>query len=237
MKRNLLFICTIFLTITTYSQQFDTLYYTKFDKKSNKIDYDYFQVIKKITNQQYDVIDYYKDDSLKNTSSYILKNEIEITNKNFKKFVKKKKLLLDGSYFTYKHGNIENFEIKYNNGEIIYGPVEYVDGDTVYMNPQVKSKFSNFGSNDYSDFRNFVTSKLKYPEFAIKQNIQGRVFITFIVNKEGLIKHIKVLKSAHPLLDAEAIRAIKTSPSWIPAQENNKNVSSIFVIPVTFKFQ
>ena len=66
--------------------------------------------------------------------------------------------------------------------------------------------------------------------------IEGRVIVTFVVNKKGRIIDPTVERSAHPLLDAEALRVIKRMPKWKPGRVNGEPVNVKYRLPITFKF-
>ncbi len=93
---------------------------------------------------------------------------------------------------------------------------------------------SKFQNGDINNFRQYIQKQMKYPEEAIKKQIQGKVILQFIVNSVGNVEHVTVLRSVNPLLDAEARRVLENSPAWTPAKINNKNVSQVMVIPIMF---
>jgi len=82
---------------------------------------------------------------------------------------------------------------------------------------------------------NFIAKNLKYPETAIRDKIQGKVRVRFLVTETGKIDSIKVLKSLDSACDKEAIRVLKTLPSFIPGKQNGVNVNVWYTLPVTFK--
>lgn len=81
----------------------------------------------------------------------------------------------------------------------------------------------------------FLRNNVKYPAEAQKKKIEGRVIVTFVVNKKGRITHPTVVRSAHPLLDAEALRVVKRMPKWTPGRMNGEPVNVKYALPVTFK--
>lgn len=81
----------------------------------------------------------------------------------------------------------------------------------------------------------WITRTLHYPYAAQKQKIEGRVLVTFIINRDGSIANIKVVKSVHPLLDNEAKRVVKLMPHWKPGIEDGKPCRTMFAIPIEFK--
>lgn len=81
----------------------------------------------------------------------------------------------------------------------------------------------------------WITRNLHYPYAAQQQKIQGRVMVTFIINRDGTIANIKIVKSVHPLLDNEARRIVRMMPNWKPGIENGKPCRTMFAIPIEFK--
>ena len=84
----------------------------------------------------------------------------------------------------------------------------------------------------------FINENIQYPELAVEDNAQGRVIVSFIVEKDGSISNIKIARGKHPLLDVEAVRVVKKIPKkFIPAKQNGKIVRYWYNLPVTFKLQ
>ena len=80
----------------------------------------------------------------------------------------------------------------------------------------------------------FLSDNIKYPESAKKKKIQGTVWVSFIIEKDGSISHIKVEHGISPELDKEAIRVIKSMPRWKPATLRGKPVRIVSLLPVKF---
>jgi TonB family protein len=80
----------------------------------------------------------------------------------------------------------------------------------------------------------YLSKKLIYPKEAVAKKIQGRVICKFMVNEDGSITNIEVIRSVDPLLDAEAIRVIKTLPKFIPGTQHDKPVGVYFTLPIIF---
>lgn len=83
----------------------------------------------------------------------------------------------------------------------------------------------------------YLAANIKYPASAVKAKKQGRVIVTFIVQKDGSVTHAKIAKSVDPELDAEALRIVKGMPKWTPGTQNGKPVSVRYTIPVKFSLQ
>ena len=82
---------------------------------------------------------------------------------------------------------------------------------------------------------NYLSKNLKYPENALINDAEGRVFVQFVVNKTGMILNIEILRSLHPDFDREAIRLIESMPKWIPGEQNGEPVNAYYVLPIRFK--
>ena len=81
-----------------------------------------------------------------------------------------------------------------------------------------------------------INKNFRYPEFAQKTGIQGRVFVQFIIDKDGSIVGIKT-RGPHPILEIEAKRIISILPKFIPGYVDGKAVRVPFSMPITFKLQ
>ncbi len=83
----------------------------------------------------------------------------------------------------------------------------------------------------------FLSSNIKYPVVAEENGVQGRVVCTFVVEKDGSITDVRVIKSVDPSLDKEAMRVVKSMPRWIPGKQNGSAVRVKYTVPVTFRLQ
>ncbi|MDB5136647.1 MAG: energy transducer TonB [Mucilaginibacter sp.] len=83
-------------------------------------------------------------------------------------------------------------------------------------------------------FYTYLTHTMHYPVKAKEHNIQGKVFISFIVEKDGSLSDIKIIRSVSEDLDAEALRVIKGSPNWNPGIQNGKPVRVAYTMPLSF---
>jgi protein TonB len=80
----------------------------------------------------------------------------------------------------------------------------------------------------------FIAENTRYPADALENNIQGKVFVRFVVSSDGSVKRVEILRGLHPALDAEAIRVVSSLPAWTPGRQNGKPVPVWFNLPVTF---
>lgn len=82
--------------------------------------------------------------------------------------------------------------------------------------------------------RDHIAKSIVYPKEALKKDIKGRVFVTFIVSDEGKIEGERVVRGVNPLLDNEALRVIKSLPNWIPGEQSGKKVNVSYTVPISF---
>ena len=101
--------------------------------------------------------------------------------------------------------------------------------DVVEQMPQYKG--------GYQALMDYLNKSIKYPVIAEENGIQGRVVCTFVVERDGSITDVKVVRSVDPSLDKEAVRVLKAMPKWIPGKQNGSAVRVKFTLPVTFKLQ
>jgi protein TonB len=83
----------------------------------------------------------------------------------------------------------------------------------------------------------YLSKNIKYPSIAQENNIQGRVIVEFVVNKDGSIVDPKVMRSVDSSLDNEAMRVIKAMPKWTPGKQRGKAVRVRYTVPVLFRLQ
>src|SRR5574344_749644 len=83
----------------------------------------------------------------------------------------------------------------------------------------------------------YLSKHIRYPVIAEENGIQGRVIVTFVVEKDGSITDVRGVKSVDPSLDKEAKRVVSSMPNWIPGKQNGSAVRVKFTVPVTFRLQ
>ena len=82
-----------------------------------------------------------------------------------------------------------------------------------------------------------IGQNLKYPVIAQENGIQGKVIVRFLVEKDGSISKVEVVRSLDPACDKEAIRLIRLLPKFIPDKQNGVNVAVWYTLPITFKLE
>ena len=106
-------------------------------------------------------------------------------------------------------------------------------GDKVY---EVCEQMPIFEGGDAALMK-YLTDSVKYPELTKKHGVQGRVVIGFIVEKDGSLTDVKVLRAVDRALDAEALRVVKGMPKWIPGSQNGQHVRVKYNVPVPFRLE
>jgi TonB family protein len=81
----------------------------------------------------------------------------------------------------------------------------------------------------------FLVKNIKYPDNAREKGIQGKVFVSFVVDKTGKVTKAEVIRSANPELDAEALRVVSIMPDWTPGKQGGEIVSVQMTVPISFK--
>ena len=88
-----------------------------------------------------------------------------------------------------------------------------------------------------SQIRKFIAKNYKFPEMARQMGLQGKVYVNFVIEKNGKISNIEVVRGVDPLLDDEAVRVVKKLPKLQPAKQRGRPVRSRFTLPFNLKLQ
>ena len=83
----------------------------------------------------------------------------------------------------------------------------------------------------------FISNNIQYPADAQKQKVDGRVLVNFVVEKDGSITEVKVIKPTFPSLDAEAVRVVMAMPKWKPGYQKGQAVRVQFTMPINFSLK
>ena len=124
------------------------------------------------------------------------------------------------------------FKTTYQQGLVISSTDNHtpLGEDYIYWAVDIEPKFSQ--KDDA--FSRFLTNNIRYPDVAKRNNIQGKVFVAFVIEKDGKVSNIKILRSPDEPLSEECLRIMKLSPSWIPGKENGTVVRTQFTVPISF---
>ena len=88
-----------------------------------------------------------------------------------------------------------------------------------------------------AEMMKYLAQNIQYPANAAKNNVEGRVVVQFVIEKDGRIGEVKIARSVDPELDAEALRVVKSMPNFIPGRQDGKPVAVWYNIPISFKLQ
>ena len=116
----------------------------------------------------------------------------------------------------------------------VEAPVEEEEEEVVFV---IVESMPEFPGGQQALFK-YLSENVKYPVIAQENGIQGRVICQFVVNKDGSIVDVEVVRSGgDPSLDKEAVRVIKSMPKWKPGKQRGKPVRVKYTVPVNFKLQ
>lgn len=110
---------------------------------------------------------------------------------------------------------------------------EVVEEEEVFVRVEVQPSFPG-GPKKMMEY---LQKNLKYPASCQEAGIQGRVIVSFVVEKDGKISKVEVIRPVNEKLDAEAVRVVQSMPSWTPGEQQGKKVRSKFQLPVVFRIQ
>lgn len=109
---------------------------------------------------------------------------------------------------------------------------EVIEDDQPFINVE---KMPTFQGGDLSTFRNWVQSNVKYPQIAQENGISGTVNVSFVIEKDGRLTNIQVVKSPDRSLADAAITVLQKSPKWTPGRQRNQPVRVKYNLPVVFR--
>lgn len=98
----------------------------------------------------------------------------------------------------------------------------------------IVEKLPSFQGGDINKFRQWVVQHTNYPEQAIKEKIQGRVVLTFIIETDGSVSNVNVAKSLHPIVDDTVVEVLQSSPRWSPGKQDGKPVRVRYSLGLNF---
>jgi TonB family protein len=126
---------------------------------------------------------------------------------------------------TYTLGNLTDYKLFDINGN----PEQNNDYKAI-INPQ-------FADEGDTGLMRYLTNNIKYPKKCRKESIEGKVYMAFIIEEDGKISNVKVLRSPHPLFSAASIRIVSAMPKWLPGKHHNRPVKVQYTLPIVFKLE
>lgn len=128
--------------------------------------------------------------------------------------------------------NYGAYEEIYRNGQFISGKNFRQDGKIIEYT--IKETLPKFPGGEKA-FGQFLSNNIKYPTEARKLGISGRVMLSFVVQTDGELSDVTVLKSPHPSLEEEALRILRRSPKWEPGVQHGVPVKYKYTLPISFR--
>ncbi len=126
--------------------------------------------------------------------------------------------------------------LKKNTDEIIKTSETSDDGGEVGKTFLIVEEMPEFPGGDAA-LRAFIAENVKYPESLGLTNVEGRVYVRFVVNKLGKVEQVKVARGVHEILDNEAVRVVSMLPDWKPGRQGGKEVDTYYTVPIMFSIQ
>ena len=111
---------------------------------------------------------------------------------------------------------------------------EVVEDDQPFL---IAETMPSFQGGDLNTFRAWVQQNVRFPQIALENGIQGRVVLSFVIEKDGRLTNIQVLQTPDRSLSEEAIRVLSKSPKWSPGKQRNQVVRVKYTLPVDFRVQ
>lgn len=111
---------------------------------------------------------------------------------------------------------------------------EVIEDDQPFL---IAETMPSFQGGDLNKFRAWVQQNIRFPQIALANGIQGRVVLSFVIEKDGRLTNIQVLQSPDRSLSDEAIRVLSKSPKWSPGKQRNQVVRVKYTLPVDFRVQ
>ena len=128
-------------------------------------------------------------------------------------------------------------------GEVLKVTERVADEPVKPDKPEVENKvfdvveqMPKFPGGDAALMR-YLSENIKYPVVAQENGVQGRVTVSFVVERDGSISDVKIVRSVDPSLDREAQRVVRSMPKWIPGKQNGSAVRVKYNVPVQFRLQ
>lgn len=116
--------------------------------------------------------------------------------------------------------------------QIVAVEEEEVEDDQPFLRAETMPSFQG---GDLNTFRKWVQENVRFPQIALENGIQGRVTLTFVIEKDGRLTNIQVLQTPDRSLSEEAIRVLNKSPKWSPGKQRNQTVRVKYTLPVDFR--
>lgn len=131
---------------------------------------------------------------------------------------------------TFDSGDDKNYK-----NPLVYTPIDDpIDKDKLEVIEYGMIKIKPIFPGGNAALLKYISLNIDYPRTSVENGVDGIVYIKFIIDEKGHVINVELLNDVDPLINAEAIRVIKSLPDWKPGKLNNKNVPVSFIIPIKF---
>lgn len=219
-------------------------YFDVYDEECDPLSAKYYRIIKfDPEDKTYLFEEYFMNGKRKSVGNFTNK-DFELKQDVYISWFENGQISDSGNYINAKKEGLWNYyfensqlagQVNYEKDEIISQKYWNEDGSIHSDSSDVTTSPEPFGGLEA--LYKIIAKNLQYPATARKNKIQGKVYVTFIVDKSGEITHPIITKSVDPELDLEVLRIVKLFPKWKPAKQNNRVINTKITLPITFKIR
>ncbi|NII83640.1 MULTISPECIES: energy transducer TonB [unclassified Pedobacter] len=232
MKRTFMILSFFGMVMVSKAQKIDTVYFDSKWVKTDKANKHYYRIIKENTDRRtFFVKDFYSTDTTQMEGTYSSLNP-DIKDGNFVWFYPDGKKKMES---VFKKGKMINVVEWDENGALKKAPdlVKVTNSVTGEKGMALIERAPSY-EGGMSALSEFISKNTKYPRELEKEGVRGKVVVRFTVTKDGDVIDPEVIKSVHPLLDAEAVRVVKLMKKWEPGKQDGKLIDVRFTLPFNF---
>lgn len=112
--------------------------------------------------------------------------------------------------------------------------MKFIPTDSLTDVVQFPDKEAYFKDTTKREITKFIMNNLRYPEYALEHDIMGKVYMKFVVEKDGTVSNVQVVKGVSACLDKESIEVVSLFPKWVPGEKDGVPVRSFFMLPINY---
>jgi TonB family protein len=139
------------------------------------------------------------------------------------------------SAFSSKSKDVEiSLEMLDETKTVFENSMKFVPTDSMTDVVQFPDKEAYFKDTTKREISMFIMKNLRYPEYALEHDIMGKVYMKFVVEKDGTVSNVQVVRGVSACLDKESIKVVSLFPKWIPGEKDGVPVRSFFMLPINY---
>jgi periplasmic protein TonB len=233
MKRIFMILSFFGMVMVSKAQKIDTVYFDSKWVKTDKANKHYYRVIKENKDRKtFFIKDFYSTGATQMEGTYSSLDP-DVKNGNFVWFYPDGKKKMES---VFKQGEMIKVAEWDENGVLKKGPdiVKVTNSETGEEGMASIERAPSY-KGGISALSEFISKNTKYPRELEKEGVTGKVVVRFTVTRDGDVIDPEVIKSVHPLLDAEAVRVVKLMKKWEPGKQDGKFIDVRFTLPFNFK--